>query len=114
MTRSKGFDGGLALRAGAVQLVSVGVLFAILALALPHSFFEDWGVVAGPLVWIACSALVARVLDLPLLPTLGVAAVAGLLGGGLGQLIGHDVGIVVSIAAFAALAGAFLPRRSAG
>ena len=38
-----------------VQLVLVGVLAVILAIALPKSFFEDWGWLSGPVAWLACA-----------------------------------------------------------
>jgi hypothetical protein len=98
---SERIDWRLALRAGLVQLLAVGIAFAALAIALPHSFFEDWGIVAGPAVWIACSALTARVLRLPLWRTLVVAAGAGVGGALAGIGIGHDAGIVVAIGLFA-------------
>jgi hypothetical protein len=98
-------DRRLALRAGAVQLLTVGVVFAVLALALPRSFFEDWGVVAGPGAWIVCAALTSRILRLPAGRTLLVAAGAGLLGAAAGLVIGHDAGIVVAIGLFGLLAG---------
>ena len=43
-----GVDTSLALRAALIQAVGVLVLAVALGLALPHSFFEDWGWVAGP------------------------------------------------------------------
>jgi hypothetical protein len=101
-----------ALRAGLLQLAAVAVVFAVLAIALPRSFFEDWGILAGPGAWIACAAFTARVLRLPLLRTLGVAALAGVLGALAGLGIGHDAGIVVAIGVFGVLAGAWLsPSR---
>lgn len=108
MTRESRIDWRVALRAGAVQLVAVGVLFAALALALPHSFFEDWGIVAGPGAWIACAAFTARVLHLPALRTLAVAAAAGIVGALASLGIGHDAGIVVAIGLFALGCGAIL------
>jgi hypothetical protein len=104
-------DQGLALRAGAVQLAAVAVVFALLALSLPHSFFEDWGILAGPGAWLACAAVTARVVGLPVLRTLGVAAAAGLLGAAAGLGIGHDAGIVVAILLFAVGCGAATPSR---
>jgi hypothetical protein len=106
MTRLERIDRGLALKAGAVQLVAVGVVFAALAIALPRSFFEDWGIIAGPAAWIVCAALTARILHLPLGRTVLVAAGAGLLGAAAGLGIGHDAGIVVAIGLFGLLAGA--------
>ena len=108
MTREARTDWRIALRAGAVQLLAVGVVFAALALALPHSFFEDWGIVAGPGAWIVCAAFTARVLHLPVLRTLLIAAGAGILCALAGLGIGHDAGIVVAIGLFALGCGAIL------
>jgi hypothetical protein len=101
LATSDRIDWRLALRAGLVQLLLVGVAFAVLGLTLPHSFFEDWGVVAGPLVWFACSAATARILRLAVVRTLLVAAAAGAGGALAGLAVGHDAGIVVAIALFA-------------
>jgi hypothetical protein len=65
-------------RAALIQLAAVAVLALALGLALPKEFFEDWGWVSGPLSWIACAAFTARVLALPLRPTLLGAVLAGL------------------------------------
>lgn len=65
-------------RAALVQLVAVAVLSVILALALPHDFFVDWGWIAGPAAWMLCAAATARLLRLPLVPTLIGAVLAGL------------------------------------
>jgi hypothetical protein len=106
MSRLERIDRRLALKAGAVQLLAVGVVFALLAVSLPRSFFEDWGIVAGPAAWIVCAALTARILRLPVGHTLLVAAGAGLLGAAAGLGIGHNAGIVVAIGLFGLLAGA--------
>ena len=50
-------DVSLLWRSALVQLIAVGVLFAILAILLPKSFFEDWGWITGPVAWMACAAL---------------------------------------------------------
>src|SRR3954454_18999536 len=73
-------DRSILWRAALVQTLAVGVLFAVLALTLPHSFFEDWGVVVGPAGWIAASLVTMRVLDLPLRTVAIASAVAGGLG----------------------------------
>jgi hypothetical protein len=65
-------------RAALVQLVAVAVLSLVLGLALPHNFFIDWGWIAGPGSWMLCAAVTARVLSLPLVPTLIGAVLAGL------------------------------------
>jgi hypothetical protein len=71
-------DRRVAVRAGIGQLIAVAVVSVALAIALPKSFFEDWGWLAGPGAWIACAAVVARVLRLPLPGALIGAALAGL------------------------------------
>src|SRR3954464_2021940 len=67
-----------AVRAGLGQAAGVAGVSIILAIALPHSFFEDWGWLVGPGAWLACAAVVARVLGLPLAAALIGAALAGL------------------------------------
>jgi hypothetical protein len=64
-------------RAAAVQAVSVAVLSVVLALALPHSFFDSWGWLVGPGAWALCALLTARVLRLPAGMVLVGAALAG-------------------------------------
>ena len=71
-------DRSVALRAALIHGGSLAVLAMALAVALPRSFFEDWGWAAGPAVWAVCAAITARALRLPLMPVLGGAAVAGL------------------------------------
>jgi hypothetical protein len=71
-------DRSKAIRAALVQAAAVAVLSIVLALALPHSFFESWGWVSGPLGWLACALVTARALALPLPPTLTGAVLAGL------------------------------------
>jgi hypothetical protein len=71
-------DRSVLWRAALVQLLAVAALSLLLGLVLPHSFFEDWGFLAGPGAWMACAAITARVLDLPPAATLTGAALAGL------------------------------------
>ena len=88
-------------RSALVQLAAVAVIFVALALALPKSFFEDWGWLTGPLAWFLCAALTARVLALPLAPTLLGALLAGI-PSLLAVLVGaHAVGMVLAVACFA-------------
>jgi len=88
-------------RAALVQLLAVAVLSLALGLALPHSFFEDWGWLAGPASWMLCAAFTARVLALPLGPALLGAILAGL-PSLLAVLVGlHWLGAVVAVALFA-------------
>ena len=70
-------DASLAFRASALQALLVVALSLVLALALPRSFFESWGWVSGPLAWLACAALTARLLRMPLARTIFGAALVG-------------------------------------
>lgn len=99
-------------RAALVQFVAVGVLFTVLAIALPKDFFVDWGWLVGPAAWMLCAALTARVLALPLVPTLTGAVLAGL-PSLLAVVFGvHELGMILALALFA-LWCARLPRGQA-
>jgi hypothetical protein len=96
-------------RAGALQALSVAALSVVLALALPHSLFEDWGWLVGPAAWLLCAALTARILGLALPPALLGAALAGIPSIA-AVLIGvHWPGAVLAVGLFA-LWCARLPR----
>ena len=99
-------------RSALLQLVAVAVLSIALALALPHDFFVDWGWFAGPLAWLLCAAFTARVLDLPLVPTLIGAALAGIPSIIAVVLNAHWAGAIVAVGIFAVWC-ARLPRESA-
>ena len=88
-------------RAALVQASAVAVLSIALAIALPHSFFEDWGWLAGPAAWIVCALVTARVVGLPIAGTLLGAALAGL-PSILAVVVGvHWAGAVLAVALFA-------------
>lgn len=88
-------------RAALLQLVFVALLSIALGLALPHDFFVDWGWIAGPVAWMLCAALTARVLRLPLVQALIGAALAGL-PSILAVLFGvHWAGAALAVALFA-------------
>jgi hypothetical protein len=103
-------DGSTFWRSAAVQVALVAVVSLVLALALPKSFFEDWGWLSGPLAWMGCAALTARILDLPLGSTLLGAALAGIPSVG-AVLIGvHWLGVLLAVVLFGAWC-ARMPRR---
>jgi hypothetical protein len=88
------------LKALLVQLVIVGVLFVILALALPKSFFEDWGWLTGPAAWLLCAAATARIVRLPIWGTLVGAVLCGL-PALVAVIVGaHEVGTLIAIVLF--------------
>lgn len=66
------------LRSAILQTLMVGVLSTLLALALGTRFFTHWGWIVGPLAWVACSLVTARVLALATRRTLLGAVLAGL------------------------------------
>src|SRR3954454_3976183 len=98
-------------RAAGIQLLLVGALFAVLALTVPHSFFEDHGAVVGPLAWFGCSLITGRILRLKLARTALAALAGGLVAGGVGALVEHVISLPVAIAVFALVCAAD-PRRA--
>lgn len=96
-------DTAILWRVAAVQLLALAALALLLGSALPDSFFEDWGWLAGPATWLACAWITARVVGLPEGPVLGRAAVAGLVSLIFVLLGAHWLGAFVAVGAFAAL-----------
>ncbi len=103
---------GIFWRAALLQLVAVGILSALLGVALGHAFFEDWGWLIGPAAWIACASLTARVLRLPVPQALLGAILAGI-PSALAVLVHlHWEGALLAVLLFAAWC-ARLPREGA-
>ncbi len=103
-------------RVAVVQLVAVAVLSLLLALIFSHGFFANWGWLTGPLAWLACAWVTARVVGLEPPPTLVRAVAAGLISA-VFVLIGlHWFGALVAVGLFAYLcaidraAGSLRPR----
>jgi hypothetical protein len=71
-------DRAVAWRAALLQALLVVAVAVALAAALPRSFFEDWGWLAGPGAWALCALVCAAVLRLPALMVLVGAALSGL------------------------------------
>jgi hypothetical protein len=100
-------------RAALVQALMVTALFLALAFTVPHSFFEDWGWLTGPIAWIGCAAITAWALHLDLPRTMLGAGIAGVVSA-LVVLIGiHWLGLVVAIALFAVWCGRTAPPGEA-
>ena len=99
-------DRSILWRAALVQTLAVGVLFAVLALTLPHSFFEDWGALVGPAGWIAASLVTMRVLSLSLKRVALASAVAGVLAALIGAVAEHAVSLPVAVLVFALICAA--------
>jgi hypothetical protein len=98
-------------RAAGIQLLLVGILFAVLALTVPHGFFEDHGAVVGPLAWVGCSLATGLILRLSIGRIALAALAGGLVAGGVGALVEHVVSLPVAIAVFALVCAAE-PRRA--
>jgi hypothetical protein len=90
-------------RVAVVQLVAVAVLSLLLALVFSHGFFESWGWLVGPMAWLGCAWVTARVVGLEPAPTLVRALLAGLVSM-LAVIVGlHWLGLLVAVGLFAYL-----------
>ncbi len=99
-------DRSILWRAALVQTLAVAVLFGVLALALPRSFFDDWGALVGPAGWIAASLVTMRALALPLRRAALASAVAGGTAALTGAVAAHAVSLPVAVAVFAVICAA--------
>ncbi len=100
---------GLFWKSLALQAILVAVPFALLAVTLEKSFFEDYGWAVGPAVWLGCSVVAARVLDIPASYVV-FSAVAGGVAGLLVMLAtSHIAGVAVALLVFAASCGSWDP-----
>jgi len=98
-------DRARAVKAALTQAAAVAVLSIVLAIALPHSFFDDYGWIAGPAAWALCALVTARVLGLPAGWTLLGAALAGL-PSLIGVVLGaHWLGAAIAIVLFGVWCG---------
>jgi hypothetical protein len=102
-------DSAILWRVAVVQVVAVALLSILLALIFSHSFFESWGWLVGPLAWMLCSYVTARIVGLPEAPVLLRAALAGIPSLLFVLLGAHWLGAAVAVGLFAALC-ARLPR----
>jgi hypothetical protein len=90
-----------------VQALIVAIPFVVLALALDREFFENWGWAVGPVIWLACSVVTARVLSMPLGYVL-FSAVAGGVAGAIVMLVAtHWAGMGAALLVFAASCGSY-------
>jgi hypothetical protein len=104
-------DASVAWRAALLQGTSVALLALALGAALPRSFFDSAGWVAGPAAWAVCAALVALVMRLALFPALAGAAVAGLPSLVTVLLGEHWLGALLAVVLFGLWCGRLASRR---
>jgi hypothetical protein len=97
----------------AVQAVVVAIPFAALGLALDRAFFEDWGWAVGPVVWLGCSLVTARILALPVGYVLFSAVAGGVAGLIVMLAASHLAGIGAALLVFAASCGSYDPDAEA-
>src|SRR6476469_9036929 len=106
-------DRSVLWRAAAAQGLTVAAVSLILAVALPRSFFDDWGWLSGPAAWLGCAALTAWALRLSVRGVILGAALAGI-PSALAVIAGvHWLGVAIAVAAFAAWC-AWLAQRPGG
>jgi hypothetical protein len=93
-----------------VQAVVVAIPFAILGVALDDDFFEDWGWLVGPAIWLICSVITSRILALPTAYVLFSAVAGGVAGLVVMLATSHLPGLLAALLVFAASCGSYDPR----
>jgi hypothetical protein len=106
-------DRSVAWRAALLQALLVAAVAVALAVALPRSFFEDWGWLAGPGAWGGCALAVGAWLRLPPGLVLVGAGLAGLLMLPGVVLDAHWLGAPLALPAFGAWCGWLAARHRA-
>lgn len=106
-------DPKAAFRAAAAMLSVFLVVGGTSALLLPHSAFEDWGVLIGPGAWVVGALVAASAAGLGVREAvLGslAAVVPNAIAGAAGL---HWVGVAVGVAVFAGACGRFAAGKAA-
>ena len=91
----------------------MAIPFAILGLALSEDFFEDWGWMVGPVIWLSCSLVTGRILAIPLAYVLFSAVAGGVAGLIVMLATTHLAGMIAALLVFAASCGSYDPRLEA-
>ena len=88
-------------RAILAQAIAVGALFALLlALPLPTALFREQGAWIGPLSWLACALVTARVIGFGPARAVAAAAISGLAAVPASLVISHTIGMVAGVLVF--------------
>jgi len=90
-------------RVAVVQLVAVAALALVLALVFSHGFFDSWGWLVGPLAWLGCAWITARVVGLDPAQTLLRALLAGIVSVLAVLIDQHWLGLLIAVGLLAYL-----------
>jgi hypothetical protein len=104
-------DRSVAWRSALLFGIALAIVAVALALALPRSFFEDWGWLAGPAAWAACALLAGAAMGLAALPVLAGAALSALPSLAAVAVDQHWAGAPLGIVLFGAWCGWIAERR---
>lgn len=89
-------------RVGVVQLAAVALLSLVLGAIFSHGFFEAWGWIVGPALWLLCAWFTARFVRVDVTMALTGAVLAGVVSA-IAVLFGqHWLGALVAVGLFAA------------
>lgn len=100
-------------RAAAAILSVFLVVGGTSALLLPHSAFEDWGVLIGPMAWIVGALIAAKAAGLGVREAL-FGSLAAVVPNAIAGMVGlHWFGVAVGVAVFAIACGWFAARKAA-
>ena len=104
-------DRSVAWRSAVIFGVALAIAAVVLALALPRSFFEDWGWLAGPAAWAACALLAGAAMGLAAVPVLAGAALSALPSLAAVAVGQHWAGAPLGIVLFGAWCGWIAEKR---
>jgi hypothetical protein len=105
---------GLFWRSLLIQALLVGAVFGVLvALPIDDDFFDDYGWLTGPVAWLACALVTARLIDVPLSYVMFSAVAGGVAGAIVFLVAGHLAGMVAALLVFGASCGSWDPDAAA-
>jgi hypothetical protein len=104
-------DRSVAWRTALLFAVALAIVAVVLAVALPRSFFEDWGWLAGPAAWAAFALLAGAAMGLAALPVLAGAALSALPSLAAVAVDQHWAGAPLGIVLFGAWCGWIADKR---
>jgi hypothetical protein len=85
----------------------------LVALPLDDDFFEDYGWITGPVAWLACAFVTARLIAVPLSYVMFSAVAGGVAGALVFLVASHAFGMGAALLVFAASCGSWDPDAAA-